>query len=1807
MKSKHEQGAHNGSSLTLLTDISHQLNLFQNPDELCDYLCKQAKNVIGKGFCAVSLLNEDNQTLSMKALNGLEDERLLNGIIKAFGTDPRAVNYRIADMSDQDMAVFRSGRLTLVPDGLYTIAARHFPRTACLAVEKLLGIRYVYTIGFLHHQRHLGGLTILAADDRLVEANRELIEQITAQSSNILGRMFAERLVRRNEQYFKSLLERSGDAIYVIDAVSEKILDCNRQAEEMLGYTRSELLTMRAADIEIASSDARIRQIHDSLVQNGFTTISGTHRRKNGQTFPVEIRLGLLDSRESSPKIISNVRDISEREQAQARLKLQEQILTNLAEGVVLTRPADGIIVFVNPKFEQMFGYSPGEMLGRHISMVNFGTESEAKAKAGEIMEQLGSTGVWSGEVRNVKKDGTPFWCRIVVSTFEYSEYGKVWITVHEDISERKQAESALQASEKHYRSLFESMLQGVAHCQMIYQGDRPVDFLYLAVNPAFTMLTGIKKALGKKVSELIPGIIESNPELLDIYGRVATTGAPETFEDYVDQLKTWFHVSVYSPAKGEFVATFENITRRKEAETEVLRLSRLYAVISQVNQAVVHSDDQHAFLEKVCDVITTFGGFKLTWIGKADPESHRVLPVAGAGGAREYVEEVTVYADDRPEGRGPIGVCIRENHAVVQNDFMNDLNTAIWHERAKKYGLRGSAAFPIMLDGVVWGALTVYSSEVGYFGQREVDLLLEAASDIGFALANFKKEKLRKWAEDEMRDITTHLDAVLATVPDIIMEVDENKVYTWANQAGFDFFGMDVIGKPAGYYFEGEQPTMITVEPVFGGATDTVYVESWQRRQDGQKRLLAWRCRSLKNANGKITGALSVAHDITEQKLAEQSLHESEEKFRNLADQSPNVIFINDGGKIIYANRRAEQLMGYSLEELYSPHFDFRRLNAPEYNSQLEVSFKKHLRGSDVPPLEYALLTKDGKRIEAILNTKLITYEGRPCILGTVTDISERKRAEENTRHLNQTLLAVRDINQLITHERDRQTILKEACRSLVNVRGFERCWAVAFDRTDRVEAIAEEGWGADFEPVSAQMRSGDLPFCADEALRFGKGMIRTEEAHSGTYAELSTLDLRKMQLTIVAPMRCGPRIMGLIAASIPRGNGISGEEMDIFQEMADDIGFSINGLEVEALRRHAETSLEEEMARRRIIFDRAPEGIVIVDPENARFLEFNTRAHQQLGYSREEFAGMSIADVEVVETPQDTRNHIASILDSGMAEFETRQRAKSGEIRDIQVAVDVVQITGRTVYQCIWRDITERKQAEEALRQSEARYRLLSENSADVIWTIDLTTLRFTYVSPSVYRLRGYTSEEVMRQTMPEALTPDSLRYITEALPSRLRRLAEGDESMRSMVSQVDQPCKDGSVVHTETVTTLITDENGRAVSLLGATRDITERLQAAEEKRRLEEKTQIAGRLAAVGEMAAGIAHEINNPLTSVLGFSELLLEQDLPEKARKHAQFIAEGSRRVSEIIKRLLTFARQDKPLRKPVDINQLIDNTLMLRSYVLQTAGITVQKNYDPELPRISADPGQLQQVFMNLIVNAEQAIKSERGRGSLCVSTSRDNDRLRIVFKDDGPGIQPENMGRLFEPFFTTKGPGEGTGLGLPLSRAIISELGGEIRAESEPGKGAAFIIELPVSGNMFGGVEGTVGEVKNPPSVPVRVLVVDDEASVGDFIKSALAGDGHKVDTTCQPHEALARLARSNYDVLLLDLRMPGMNGTELYGRIRQQYPALSRKTIFMTGDALDAGTQELLRREQLAFLAKPFTAADLRNRLLLVTDRR
>jgi two-component system NtrC family sensor kinase len=342
----------------------------------------------------------------------------------------------------------------------------------------------------------------------------------------------------------------------------------------------------------------------------------------------------------------------------------------------------------------------------------------------------------------------------------------------------------------------------------------------------------------------------------------------------------------------------------------------------------------------------------------------------------------------------------------------------------------------------------------------------------------------------------------------------------------------------------------------------------------------------------------------------------------------------------------------------------------------------------------------------------------------------------------------------------------------------------------------------------------------------------------------------------------------------------------------------------------------------------------------------------------------------------------------------------------------------------------------------------------------------------------------------------------------------------------------------------------------------------------------------KLAAIGTLVSGVAHELNNPLAGVMAFSQLLLATDISPEQKQAAETIQNEGRRAAKIVNNLLTFARQHPPERSPVNINQVLRDTVALRRYAMQAAQVHVEMQLDDGLPPTWADPTQLQQVFLNLITNAEQAVLQNAGGKRVQVRSARAGAMLLVSIGDNGPGIPDDQRDRIFNPFFTTKPVGQGTGLGLSLTDGIVREHGGRIRVESAVGAGATFIVELPLTGPHL---EPQAGEDEGP-SLRRTVLVVSADHTVTDPART-LEDDGHDVALAPSGELGLRRASERRWDLVVLDTHVPDMSPSRFYARLVAQAPRVAERVLFVC-DA-DAGAElDWIAGTGRATVARPVT---------------
>jgi two-component system NtrC family sensor kinase len=367
---------------------------------------------------------------------------------------------------------------------------------------------------------------------------------------------------------------------------------------------------------------------------------------------------------------------------------------------------------------------------------------------------------------------------------------------------------------------------------------------------------------------------------------------------------------------------------------------------------------------------------------------------------------------------------------------------------------------------------------------------------------------------------------------------------------------------------------------------------------------------------------------------------------------------------------------------------------------------------------------------------------------------------------------------------------------------------------------------------------------------------------------------------------------------------------------------------------------------------------------------------------------------------------------------------------------------------------------------------------------------------------------------------------------------------------------------------------------------------------DKRRLQEQLIQSEKMSAIGQLIAGVAHDLNNPLASVVGFSDFLAEaSDVPPSLVEPLQVIRQEAERAATIVKNLLSFARSQEEERKLQPLAPIIESTLVLLRNQLMAHKVEATLEMEAGLPEVWVNGNQIKQVFVNLINNACQAIASDAPSGRLWITAKQTPDGIAVSVTDSGPGMTEELAARVFEPFFTTKGEGEGTGLGLSICQGIVKEHGGRIALATKPRGGATFTVELPVGAAAPQPEAEAVAPLADRS---LRILVVDDEPHILHYMRATLESWGHTVELASDGTYALERALAGAFDVIICDLRMPHLSGRDMYTKLMRQDPRAAERIIFATGDTVRGDTLQFLEGLGRPYLRKPFTLAELRSAL-------
>lgn len=785
-----------------------------------------------------------------------------------------------------------------------------------------------------------------------------------------------------------------------------------------------------------------------------------------------------------------------------------------------------------------------------------------------------------------------------------------------------------------------------------------------------------------------------------------------------------------------------------------------------------------------------------------------------------------------------------------------------------------------------------------------------------------------------------------------------------------------------------------------------------------------------------------SLRKEIAERDRAEESVRLSAEIIDHM-DQGVQLAR-TDTRKIVFANPRFEQMFGYGPGELLGKPVTFLTASSEQSPEETAGKIIRSLNRTGTWSGEIRNVRKDGTTFwcRAVVSTFEHTRYGTVWV-SVHQDITERKSVRDDLRKSEQRYRGLFDQAPLSIWEEDFTAVGR---------------WA------DQLRASGVEDLGEYLETHP-------------DAVLHAVGLVRVIAVNQGT-VELFEAENKERLLQPSAPWVQAESVQGYSNEAFVKqlkaiwdgvGKVESEFSMTTFKGARIDCLFrwvapGANGrLDLSRVivaitditeRKQAERRQQEAENRYRTLFDQLPDAVVLTDPDTTLPIEFNHLAPRLLGYSPEEFATLRVADYDANESPEQFREHVERVLRDGGDEFETKMRTKDGSILDVVVRVRVAEISGRKVFHSIFRDITERRKTEEEIR----RLATALEAAGEAALITDTQGI-IEYVNPAFETLYGFTRAQALGKT-PRILKSgqhDAAFY---------EQLWATIAARRVWRSEIINRCGDGTLIEVEETIAPVCSPSGELTGYVSLARDVSERKEAEQRARSQEAEMARMARMSTLGELATGIAHEVNQPLAAIVNFTGAALQRaragDVQSDELCHTlEQTAEMAERAGQIIHRIRDLVRKDDPRRSATDLNELLRESLALLSGRIRAGDVSLVLELTENLPPVSVDAIQIQQVILNLVHNAVEALgQPGLKKHQVILQTQRSQGGAEVIVKDTGPGIDPAVADRLFEPFVTTKG--EGLGMGLPISASIIRAHNGRLWHVHEDG-GAAFHFTLP------------------------------------------------------------------------------------------------------------------------------------------------
>lgn len=1238
----------------------------------------------------------------------------------------------------------------------------------------------------------------------------------------------------------------------------------------------------------------------------------------------------------------------------------------------------------------------------------------------------------------------------------------------------------------------------------------------------------------------------------------------------------------------------------RKEKQAELRR------AIKDVDELLIRVRNERELFSQICRKVAKVSWLKFVWIGMVEEGTYDIKPAAWAGEEQGYLSTIKVRWDNSRYGRGPAGVTVREARAVVIPDVAHDQLFKPWRKEALERGFLSRASIPLLHARKAIGALSVFSGELDAFGDEEVSLLRNVAGDIAAGVSSLRLQKIAAENERKFRRFVEGLPEAIYVVDAKGKPVYESKKSEQLLRMPISKLGPKVkLGALAARYHVNlsgtNQPYPRAKAPAVKALKGQAATIDDAEIVAGKKRIpIEISSAPIRDEKGKVIYAVTTLRDITERKQARRALVESEKKYRQLVETAQEGVWVVDENlRTTFVNGYMAKMLGYSVEELIGTQP--RRLLSP---SQLKAARKSlpRIKSQPVAQYEAELVKKNGERMWArVTMTTARDPEGRfTGAVGFVSDVTAHKEADEKGQRLYSLLVATRSISQSLIRVKDERELYQQICNALKNVWYIKFVWiGLVQKNTYHVLPVAqaglEKGYLSSIKVTWDDSKYGRGP--TGMAIKTGKPFVMKDIENDPRFAAWRR-EARKRGYasSLAVPIIHRGEVIACCNLYSAEKGVFGNEEVEFLLEVAADVAFGVKALRMQEQLKQSEKRFEQ-------FIEGLPMAVLVLDAKGHPV--FASKKEKDLvGKEIEELprdAGLEdlarFYGVQVAGTGQlypMKKAPLAKALAGEIASTDDMEIRRDQKLIPVQVsAAPVFNEKGEVVYAvATTQDITERKQKERELAEEKELLAITLRSIDDGVITTDMKG-KITALNRMAEKLTGVAAEEAVGEPLPRIFR------IVDEKTSTIQKVAyrEGGPFGRAPEAQNQAllMARDGLRRIIEYNSALMRDDQGRVIGAVLVFRDVTE-------KRRMEEELLAKTRLDSISVLSGGIAHDFNNILMGVSGNISLAKVETNPgTEIYQYLDGAGKAVQRAKDLTQQLLTFSRGGLPVKKAASIQALIRESA---SFILSGSKSKAEFVFPDELWAVEVDEGQISQVFNNLIINADQAML-QGGTitiGAENIILAADNELelpagryVKIFIQDQGIGIAKQDAGRIFDPFFTVKE--HGTGLGLPISNAIVKNHNGKIEFKSEPGVGSIFYVYLPASEKE---AELRTEEESALSVGHGKILLMDDMESVREIAGKMLARIGYEMEFVTDGAAAIQAYQKAMeqgepFDAVIMDLTIPGgMGGKEAIKRLLELDPKL--KAIASSGYPNDPGIAESKKFGFKATIIKPYEVKDL-----------